>query len=78
MPGVTYEDVRNVDSLGVGTFGDDIRVVGTCTATAVGDGSQLAGIAVGIDRSNYTIRYYNSFIIIKCRRPRFSNRCCCD
>ena len=46
---LTYEDVTNVDSLGVGTFRDGLRVVGICTATTfVGDGSQLTGISVGI------------------------------
>ena len=46
---LTYEDVKNVDSLGVGTFRDGLRVVGTCTATTfIGDGSQLTGISVGL------------------------------
>jgi hypothetical protein len=46
---LTYEDVTNVDSLGVGTFRDGLRVTGICTATAFhGDGSALTGIAVGI------------------------------
>ena len=46
---VTYEDVKNVDSIGVGTFRDGLRVVGTCTATSfVGDGSALTGIVAGI------------------------------
>ena len=46
---LTYEDVKNVDSLGVGTFRDGLRVVGICTATSfVGDGSGLTGIAVGL------------------------------
>ena len=46
---LTYEDVTNVDSLGVGTFRDGLRVVGTCTATSfVGDGSALTGIVAGI------------------------------
>ena len=46
---LTYEDVTNVDSLGVGTFRDGLRVVGTCTATSFhGDGSSLTGISVGI------------------------------
>ena len=46
---LTYEDVTNVDSLGVGTFRDGLRVVGTCTATSfIGDGSGLTGIAVGL------------------------------
>ena len=46
---LTYEDVTNVDSLGVGTFRDGLRVTGIATATAFhGDGSQLTGISVGI------------------------------
>ena len=46
---LTYEDVTNVDSLGVGTFRDGLRVTGICTATSfVGDGSALTGITVGI------------------------------
>ena len=46
---LTYEDVKNVDSIGVGTFRDGLRVVGTCTATSfIGDGSGLTGIAVGL------------------------------
>ena len=52
---LTYEDVKNVDSIGVGTFRDGLRVVGTCTATAfVGDGSGLTGIAVGIQTEAIT------------------------
>ncbi len=46
---LTYEDVTNVDSLGVGTFRDGLRVTGICTATAFhGDGSALTGVSVGI------------------------------
>tara|TARA_B100001248_G_scaffold58482_1_gene39565 strand:+ start:1704 stop:2291 length:588 start_codon:yes stop_codon:yes gene_type:complete len=42
---VTYEDVTNVDSIGVGTFRDGLRVTGICTATAFhGNGSALTGI----------------------------------
>ena len=42
---VTYEDVTNVDSLGVGAFRDGLRVTGICTATAFhGNGSALTGI----------------------------------
>ena len=42
---LTYEDVTNVDSLGVGTFRDGLRVTGICTATTFhGDGSALTGI----------------------------------
>ena len=46
---LTYEDVKNVDSIGVGTFRDGLRVTGICTATAFhGDGSALTGLTVGI------------------------------
>ena len=42
---VTYEDVTNIDSIGVGTFRDGLRVTGICTATAFhGNGSALTGI----------------------------------
>jgi len=52
---LTYEDVTNVDSLGVGTFRDGLRVTGICTATSfVGDGSSLTGIAVGIQTEAIT------------------------
>ena len=52
---LTYEDVKNVDSLGVGTFRDGLRVTGICTATAFhGDGSALTGIAVGIQTEAIT------------------------
>ena len=45
---LTYEDVTNVDSIGVGTFRDGLRVTGICTATAFhGDGSALTGTGVG-------------------------------
>ena len=46
---LTYEDVTNVDSIGVITARDGLRVTGIATATAFhGDGSQLTGISVGI------------------------------
>ena len=52
---LTYEDVKNVDSLGVGTFRDGIRVTGIATATAFhGDGSQLTGLSVGIQTEAIT------------------------
>ena len=52
---LTYEDVANVDSLGVGTFRDGLRVTGICTATAFhGDGSSLTGISVGISTEAIT------------------------
>ena len=52
---LTYEDVTNVDSLGVGTFRDGLRVTGICTATAFhGDGSALTGVSVGIQTEAIT------------------------
>ena len=46
---LTYEDVTNVDSIGVITARDGLRVTGIATATAFhGDGSQLTGISVRI------------------------------
>jgi len=53
---LTYEDVTNIDSLGIGTFRTGIKVlaggidaVGVVTATQFkGDGSQLTGIISGI------------------------------
>ena len=52
---LTYEDVKNVDSIGVGTFRDGLRVTGICTATAFhGDGSAITGISVGIQTEAIT------------------------
>jgi len=46
---MTYEDVTNVDSIGVITARDGLRVTGIATATAFhGDGSALTGISVGV------------------------------
>ena len=46
---LTYEDVTNVDSIGVITARDGLRGTGIATATAFhGDSSQLTGISVGI------------------------------
>ena len=46
---LTYEDVTNVDSIGVITARDGIRCTGIITATSfVGDGSGLTGLAVGL------------------------------
>ena len=62
---LTYEDVTNVDSLGVGTFRDGLRVVGTCTATAfVGDGSALTGISVGITTEALTTSGITTHILL--------------
>ena len=52
---LTYEDVTNVDSIGVITARDGLRVTGIATATAFhGDGSQLTGISVGITTESIT------------------------
>ena len=52
---LTYEDVTNVDSIGVITARDGLRVTGIATATAFhGDGSQLTGISVGIQTESIT------------------------
>ena len=52
---LTYEDVTNVDSIGVITARDGIRCTGIITATSfVGDGSGLTGIAVGIQTEAIT------------------------
>ena len=52
---LTYEDVTNVDSIGVITARDGLRVTGIATATAFhGDGSQLTGISVGITKEAIT------------------------
>ncbi len=52
---LTYEDVTNVDSIGVITARDGLRVTGICTATSYrGDGSQLTGISVGISTEAIT------------------------
>ena len=53
---LTYEDVTNVDSIGVITARDGLRVTGIATATAFhGDGSQLTGISVGIATEAATV-----------------------
>ena len=45
---LTYEDVTNIDAVGVITARDGLRVTGIATATAFhGDGSQLTGISAG-------------------------------
>ena len=52
---LTYEDVTNVDSIGVITARDGLRVTGIATATAFHcDGSALTGISVGINTASIT------------------------
>ena len=60
---LTYEDVTNVDSIGVITARDGLRVTGIATATAFhGDGSQLTGISVGIATEASTVTNQNTGI----------------
>ena len=61
---LTYEDVTNVDSIGVITARDGLRVTGIATATAFhGDGSQLTGISVGISTEASTVTDGNTVVL---------------
>ena len=61
---LTYEDVTNVDSIGVITARDGLRVTGISTATAFhGDGSQLTGISVGIQTEASTVTDGNTVVL---------------
>ena len=61
---LTYEDVTNVDSIGVITARDGLRVTGIATATAFhGDGSQLTGISVGIATEASTATDGNTVVL---------------
>ena len=61
---LTYEDVTNVDSIGVITARDGLRVTGIATATAFhGDGSQLTGISVGIATEASTVTDGNTVVL---------------
>ena len=61
---LTYEDVTNVDSIGVITARDGLRVTGIATATAFhGDGSQLTGISVGIGTEASTVTDGNTVVL---------------
>ena len=61
---LTYEDVTNVDSIGVITARDGLRVTGIATATAFhGDGSALTGISVGIATEASTVTDGNTVVL---------------
>jgi len=61
---LTYEDVTNVDSIGVITARDGLRVTGIATATAFhGDGSSLTGISVGIATEASTVTDGNTVVL---------------
>ena len=50
---LTYEDVTNIDSIGVITARDGLRVTGIATATAFhGDGSALTGVGASFGNSS--------------------------
>ena len=61
---LTYEDVTNVDSIGVITARDGLRVTGIATATAFhGDGSALTGISVGVTTEASTVTHGNIVVL---------------
>ena len=61
---LTYEDVTNVDSIGVITARDGLRVTGIATATAFhGDGSQLTGIVVGVQTEASSVTHGNTVVL---------------
>ena len=61
---LTYEDVTNVDSIGVITARDGLRVTGIATATAFhGDGSSLTGISVGISTEASPVTDGNTVVL---------------
>ena len=62
----TYEDVRNIDSIGIITARDGIVATGVVTATAFhGDGSQLTGIIAGVGIQSGATRVGTAFTDIK-------------
>ena len=68
---LTYEDVTNVDSVGIVTARGGIRVgtggtvgpVGSGIVTYFGDGSQLSGIVVGIGTEASTVTNGNTTVL---------------
>ena len=68
---LTYEDVTNVDSVGIVTARGGIRVgtggtvgpVGSGIVTYFGDGSQLSGIEVGIATEASTVTNGNTLVL---------------
>jgi len=54
---LTYEDVTNIDSVGVITARSGIVVTGIVTATSFkGDGSALTGVSAGLASSTVTLQ----------------------
>ena len=68
---VTYEDVSNVDSGGIITAREGIRIgvggtvgpVGSGIVTYFGDGSQLTGVSVGIETNAQTVTNGNTVLL---------------
>ena len=68
---VTYEDVSNVDSVGIITAREGIRIgvggtigpVGSGIVTYFGDGSQLTGVSVGIETNLQTVTNGNTVLL---------------
>ena len=68
---VTYEDVSNVDSVGIITAREGIRIgvggtigpVGSGIVTYFGDGSQLTGVAVGLATNLQTVTNGNTVLL---------------
>jgi len=70
---ITYEDVKNVDSIGIVTARNGIRIgtggtvgpVGSGIVTYFGDGSQLTGIIGGIGIQSGSVRVGTGFTDVK-------------
>ena len=68
---LTYEDVSNIDSVGLITARDGIRIgvggtigpVGSGIVTYFGDGSQLTGVAVGLSTNIQTVTNGNTVLL---------------
>ena len=68
---VTYEDVSNVDSVGIITAREGIRIgvggtvgpVGSGIVTYFGDGSQLTGVSVGIETNAQAVTNGNTVLL---------------
>ena len=56
---LTYEDVNNIDSIGIITARSGIVVTGVVTATSfAGDGSNLTGVSAGLASSTVTLQVW--------------------
>ena len=56
---LTYEDVNNIDSIGIITARSGIVVTGVVTATSFkGDGSELSGVSAGLASSTVTLQVW--------------------